>query len=290
MDQTAVVLVTGSSSGFGRLIVETLGRRGCRVAASMRDSHGKNAAARAEIEALARQERWAVAVVNLDVTDDRSVASGVAEVLSRFGRLDVVVNNAGIGSMGVTEAYPTAQVQALFETNFFGAVRVNRAALPHLRRQGSGLLVHVTSTAGRVLIPFLGPYSASKFALEALAEAYHHDLAPLGIDSVIVEPGIYPTNIGKNARGPDDRACQEEYAALKPRIGQVGQAFEKYAAPDPQEVADAIAHLIALPAGQRPLRTLLGPDARRLERLNQVAAEVQTDMLRWVGMIDTPPG
>lgn len=284
MDKSQVVLVTGSSSGFGRLTVETLARRGHRVFASMRDTRGKNAPAKAEIEALNRHDNLAIEVVELDVTADRSVEEAVAAVMAQAGRIDVALNNAGVGCLGITEGYTLPQIQAFFDTNFFGAVRVNRAVLPHMRRQQSGLIVHITSIAGRIVFPFLGPYCASKFALEALAEAYHHDLAPFGIDSVIVEPGLYHTSMGKSSVRPEDKPRLQEYRAMKQLVVQTGRTFQSQVTPDPQEVADAIAALIALPAGRRPLRTLVGPDAKLLERLNEVAAEAQQDELRLLGL------
>lgn len=286
MANPQVVLVTGSSSGFGRLTVETLARRAHRVFASMRDIHGKNTPAKAEVESLAGQENLLIQVIELDVTDDRSVENAVATVMAQAGRIDVVVNNAGVGCLGITEGYTLQQIQALFDTNLFGVVRVNRAVLPHMRRLGSGLLVHITSVAGRVVFPFMGPYCTTKFALEALAESYHHDLAPFGIDSIMVEPGLFHTNIGKTSVRPVDKSRLNEFGAVKQKVVQMERAFESYVAPDAQEVADTITKLIALPVGQRPLRTLVGPDARLLERLNQVATEVQEEELRWLGLGD----
>jgi NAD(P)-dependent dehydrogenase (short-subunit alcohol dehydrogenase family) len=288
MARQQTVLITGTSSGFGRLTAETLARQGHRVFASMRDIHGKNASARAAVEELARKEQLPLQVLELDVTADASVAAAIATLISRAGRIDVAVNNAGVGCFGVNETFTPQQVRGLFETNFFGADRVNRAVLPHMRRQKSGLLVHVSSAAGRVVFPFLGPYCATKFALEALAESYRHDLADFGVDSVLVEPGVFGTEIGNNGPRPADPQRLEEYQSVQEKVLNVGRSFPSYLArPEalpPQAVADAIAHLIALPAGSRPLRTLVGPDAQRLGRLNQVAEEVRTDMLRWLGM------
>jgi NAD(P)-dependent dehydrogenase (short-subunit alcohol dehydrogenase family) len=282
MDQQQVVLVTGTSSGFGRLTAETLARRGCRVFASMRDVGGKNATARAEVEGLG------IAVVELDVRDERSVQAAVDGVAAAAGRVDVVVNNAGILCVGITEGFTAEQVQAVFDTNLFGVVRVNRAVLPHMRRQGRGLLVHVSSSLGRIVIPFAGPYCASKFALEALAEAYHQELAPLGIESIIVEPGAYATEVARNSGQPEDRQRLQEYGPVNDKVARMGQAFASYLGrPDasgPQEVADAIAELLALPAGRRPLRTLVGRDARPVERLNEVAARAQQEALSLLGL------
>src|SRR5258707_12418544 len=193
MEQT--ILVTGSTSGFGRLTVETLARQGYRVFAGMRAAAGKNAPAAEELRALAQREQLALHSVEIDITDDASVEQAIASVVGSTGRLDVVVNNAGVSYVGPLEAYTLKQVQQQFDTNVFCVLRVNRAALPHMRRQGSGLLLHIGSIAGRVALPFQGLYAATKFALEALTEAYRYELAPFGIDAAIIEPGTYPNPI-----------------------------------------------------------------------------------------------
>ena len=145
----SVVLITGASTGFGRVTAELLTRQGYRVFASMRDIAGRNAQARTELEALN------IEVVELDVTDDGSVDRAVAAILARAGRIDVAINNAGFGNRGVTEAYTVEQFKQLYETNVFGVVRVNRGVLPSMRKQRSGLLIHVSSVAGRVTIPYM---------------------------------------------------------------------------------------------------------------------------------------
>ena len=175
------------------------------------------------------------------------------------GRLDAVVNNAGVGVYGVQECFTSADWQRLFDINVFGVARVNRTALPHLRARGGGLLVHVSSLLGRVVMPFYGPYNASKWALEALAENYRIELAPLGIDCAIVEPGGYNTEFSGNLMHPGDPARADAYgdfgkqpeAALKGFLAWVAAT----PAQNPQRVADAIADLVDLPAGQRPFRT-----------------------------------
>src|SRR5216683_4169618 len=196
MEQT--ILVTGITSGFGRLTVETLARQGYRVFAGMCAAAGKNAPAAEELRALAQRERLALHIIEIDVTDDASVERAIAVIIETTGRLDVVVNNAGVSYSGPLEAFTPEQVRQQFETNVFGMVRVNRAALPHMRTQGSGLLLQIGSIGGRVALPYLGLYGATTFALEGLTESYRDELAPFGIDAVIVEPGTYPTTISKN--------------------------------------------------------------------------------------------
>ena len=290
MDTKKVILVTGSSSGFGRLTVETLARQGHQVYASMRDINGRNAEASDQIRELAERENLAINLVELDVTDDVSVDEAVSEVIDRSGRVDVLVNNAGFGYMGPTETFTLDQIQQQFDTNFFGVARMNRAVLPYMRGQGSGLLMHVSSIAGRLTMPFMGIYSASKFAVESLAEAYRYELSSLGIDSVIVEPGAFPTSIFAKIGQPADHSRLAEYGDLAKIPQQMGAGFEEMfsgdTAPDPQEVADAIAKLVATPAGQRPLRTLVGQDAQAATALNQVAEQAQEVLMEMVGLSD----
>jgi NAD(P)-dependent dehydrogenase (short-subunit alcohol dehydrogenase family) len=287
-----VVLVTGTSSGFGRLTAETLARRGHQVYAGMRDVGGRNARAAGELAALRDAEGLALHVVALDVSDDRSIDTAVTAVVESAGRLDVVVNNVGTGSWGMAEGYTTAQVQQILESNFLTAVRTIRGVLPQMRAQGSGLLVQVSSGVGRFVMPYMTMYSAAKHAVDALAEGYRYELAPLGIDSVVVEPGSFPT-VGSltGLITPEDTDRVAGYGAVHDR----GQAM--YAdndrrnrgpdAPDPQQVADAIADLVDLPAGQRPIRTAVGPPpAPQAARINEVAAEVQEQTLQYMGLGD----
>lgn len=265
MTTSQVVIVTGSSSGFGRLISETLARQGHTVFASMRDLAGKNADKAAELQAFAEKEKLTLHALDLDVTDDGSVERAIEQVIAQVGRVDVVVNNAGVLYRGPLEAFTAEQVHEQYDANVFGAIRVNRAVLPHMRKQGSGLLIQVGSVLGRLSYPFFGLYSSTKFALEGLTEAYAHELAPFGIDAAIIEPGTYPTSIGNNSVGSD----QERVAPYADNYMQAVQAIRAASSgaggtpPDIQEVADAIADLIALPAHQRPLRTVVAIEKQR---------------------------
>src|SRR5712671_5033219 len=198
MNSKQVVLITGSSTGFGRLFADTLARKGHTVFATMRDPAGRNAKNASEIRALAEKDSLPIHVLELDVTDDASVGRAVDAAVAKGGRIDVAINNAGYYLSGLEEAVTTAQAQRLMDTNFFGPVRVNRAVLPHMRRQRSGVLMHISSGAGRIIAPSMGFYCASKFVLEALAEAYRYELAAQGIESVIVEPGPYETPVVSN--------------------------------------------------------------------------------------------
>jgi NAD(P)-dependent dehydrogenase (short-subunit alcohol dehydrogenase family) len=278
-----VVLITGASTGFGRLIAEKLARKNFHVFATMRNVSGGNAAAAREIAELAARESLALQTLELDVTDDRSVESAVSKVVLQCGRMDVLVNNAGYGIMDLAESVTLAQAQRQLDTNFFGVLRMNRAVLPTMKRQGSGLLLHVSSGGGRLAIPGMGLYCASKFAMEALAEVYRYELASLGIDSVILEPGAYATPIlGKLERGEDPER--------KSGYGEMAQVPENLKAKigssrgNPQEIADIVLQIIETPAGQRQLRYRVGPGGPGVHRINALTDEVQREMLEAFGI------
>src|SRR2546426_12503378 len=273
------ILVTGSTSGFGRLTVETLARQGYRVFAGMRAAAGKNAPAAEELRALAQREQLALHLVEIDVTDDASVEQAIKAIIGATDRLDVVVNNAGVSYSGPLEAFTLEQVQQQFATN---VSRVNRAVLPQMRKQGSGLLLQIGSIAGRLAFPFLGLYGATKFALEGLTESYRYELAPFGIDAAIIEPGTYPTTISANRQTAADG---ERFALYQAGIDAFTVPFyaENRSAtpPDPQEVADAVAHVIAQPAGERPLRTVVATVVQRQapQALNDAATHAMQSFL-----------
>lgn len=282
-----VALITGASSGFGRLTAEMLARSGFHVFATMRDVASRNAESRSGIEKLASDEGLRLAVIEMDVTSDASVQACVAEVLSRCETIDVVINNAAFSASGITEAFTVDDFRMVFETNFFGVVRVDRAVLPAMRRCRRGLLVHISSGAGRLVLPYFAPYCASKFALEALADAYRFELAPFDIDSVIVEPGAFRTPIFQKSLEPADSARTAEYSAADYSVC-VSRAFEQELsnseATDPAEVAAAIVRLIETPAGQRPLRTLVGAGIQRISPYNELADKYRAGLARAFGV------
>ena len=277
---TKVVLITGASTGFGRTASETLARRGYTVFATMRDIAGRNVENCEALQSLASRERWALHVLDLDVTDDVSVDRAVQDALSRAGHIDVVINNAGIAALGLTEAYTVTQFRQLFDVNLFGAVRVNRAVLPSMRSQRSGLLIHVSSAAGRLVPPCMAVYCASKFALEAVADAYRFELSPFGIDSVVVEPGIHRTPILEKFLSPSDHARVADYGSVAEYAERVEGVFSAANSapetPGPEEVVEAFVRLIETPAGERPFRTVPTVDLQPLlEPYNAAAAELR---------------
>jgi NAD(P)-dependent dehydrogenase (short-subunit alcohol dehydrogenase family) len=257
----STVLVTGSSSGFGELTVKTLAAHGHRVYASMRDVQERNAKAAQRLSAWASTNGVELTVVGLDVTSDMSVRKAIDMVLVTEGGVDVVVNNAGASALGPLEAFSVTQMAALLDLNVLGPMRVNKAVLPAMRARRAGLIIWITSTLGRVLPGRGGLYPATKWAAEGFAESLHHQVAPFGIDVVILEPGSFPTPAISKSMPADDEEIAAAYAAVAAPVlrAQDPPADGTYRRPDPQEVADAVLELIGLPAGQRPLRRVVGP-------------------------------
>src|ERR1700692_3639683 len=283
MHTKQVVLITGSSTGFGRLFAETLARKGHIVFATMRDPGGRNAKNASEIRALAEKDLLPIHVLEMDVTNDASVQKAVDAVVAKAGHIDVAINNAGYYLSGLEEAVTTEQAQRLMDTNFFGPVRVNRAVLPHMRRQRSGVLMHVSSGAGRVVLPSGGFYCASKFALEALAEAYSYELAAQGIESVIVEPGAYETPVFGNTVTAADEGRASAYGAGKEIPAKVNAALSSGAG-NAQEVADAVLRIIETPLGEKQLRYFVSPRNFGVDEINALSKQVQANVLEAFGL------
>ncbi len=282
------ILLTGSNSGFGRLTSESLARAGHRVFASMRDISTRNAQAAEELRNFESVGGGSIHPIEIDVTSEETVARGVAAALEQAGHLDVAINNAGLGSWGLTETFTPAQLASLFDLNVCGPHRINRAVLPGMRERGAGLLVHVTSMVGRIVFPVMGTYCSSKFALEALAEAYRYELSATGVDSIIVQPGAYPTRFMTGMVLPADGARASGYGPLEQLPEQIAAGLAGMlsgdAAPNPQMVADAILRLIETPAGSRPLRTVVDAHPEGAEAINQVCAQVQAGALGGMGL------
>ncbi len=216
--QTQNVLITGASSGIGKLTALTVARAGHHVYASMRELHGRNRQAAADMLEIGQREGLKIEVVELDVTVPESVSAAIARLTSTNTDIDVLVNNAGHMSIGIAEAFTEEQTHQQFEVNFFGPVRVSRAVLPRMRERGAGLIVHVSSIVGRLLFPACAFYCASKFALEAYAEVLHYELTGLGIDSVLVEPGPFATQLLSNSPGPWMRTVRAGMANSRPCV------------------------------------------------------------------------
>lgn len=239
----AVVLVTGASSGIGRCCAAELASRGHRV-------YG---ASRTAVSATG------VLPLRMDVSEDGSVSAGVAELLDREGRLDAVVNNAGIGIAGAMEDTSIEEARHLFEVNLWGALRVIRAALPAMRKARSGLIVNVSSIAGLVAIPYQGAYTASKFALEGLTEALRLEVRQFGIRVVLVEPGDCRTEFTQRRRSTSASIENATYRGpLERSVARM--ACDEQTGASPGAVARVIARLIDSPDPR--LRYTTGPAAQ----------------------------
>jgi NAD(P)-dependent dehydrogenase (short-subunit alcohol dehydrogenase family) len=275
------ILITGASSGFGRDTAETLHRAGHTVYASMRGVQGKN---REAAEAL---RKLGIKTVELDVSDDASVEAGVENVLAEAGKIDVLVNNAGIASAGVTEAFTTEQAKAIFDTNVIGLLRVTRAVLPSMRRQHDGLIINLGSILGRVTFPFVGIYGASKFAVEALTDSLRYELSQLGVEVVEVQPSGYPTNFFTNLQSPASTEVTKSYG----EVGEIPEAMVKTLtaslegkdAPDPHDVAEAIAKLVGQSKGSRAARTVVG-EPFGSDKANEDVAPLQAKVVEALGL------
>ena len=275
-----VILITGSSTGFGALMVRTFSQQGHQVIATMRNIGDKNAEAAKTLGNLSNTE-----VLEIDVTDEDSITRATDYVYSKYGRIDVLVNNAGVYGGGILEGFSVTQLQKLFDVNVWGTVRMNNHILPGMRAAKNGLIITVSSTVGRVSPPFQAPYNATKFALEALIESSYEELIDQGVESVLIEPGAFLTEImGKPGFNADREGIQDAYGEKAVHNQQkIQAAFMKIfteSAPNPQLVADATLILINMEKGKRPLRTPVDPSAKGVDiEYNKVTEEMK---LKWL--------
>lgn len=256
------VVITGSSSGFGYLTTLLLARKGYKVWATMRNVETKNASKKEELLAIAKKEDLNISVIELDVTKDASVSKAIQTIVSEDKRIDHLVNNAGYMFVGITEAYSIDQAKDQFETNFFGVLRMVKAVAPHMRKQKEGLIVNVTSIAGRLTFPYFGIYCASKHAVEAYSQALRYELAPWGIEVSLVEPGPFGTNLLYSGPKEADQAVFDDYGDQKNEPAGLLKYFDGFFqspdAPDPQLVANDIAMLVEAQRGKRQERVVSG--------------------------------
>jgi len=280
-----IVLITGTSSGFGWLAANSCGAAGHKVYATMRETTGRNAA-----KAAALDQHENIQVIDLDITDSRSVADAVNLIIENEGCIDVAINNAGIYAVGIAETFIEVDVEKVMDVDVVGSWRVIRAALPHMRKQGQGLIINVSSVSGRFSFPFQTIYNSAKFALEGLTEGLHYEVRPLGIDVVMIQPGAFPTEVWGKIMNGSDLSVIEGYGDLAKVPDQIGtgvaQMFE-VAKPNPELVAEAILNLISMPAGKRPLRTVIDPVTGSFSEIANQQVKVQYDhFLTAFGMQD----
>ena len=248
------VLVTGTSTGIGYATALELGRAGHTVYATMR-----NPSRSPQLGETVAKENLPVKIMVMDVDSDSSVADAVEAIRAQGGQIDILVNNAGIGAFGAVEELPLDAFRAIMETNYFGALRCIQAVLPEMRERGSGCIINVSSVAGHVARSPLGPYSASKWALEALSEALAQEVKPFNIRVAVVEPGIIDTPMARRAEVPLDGT---RYRQVRRYAGLFRASFESEAPRSPSLVAEAIRGIIE--SGTWKLRHPVGPGAAEL--------------------------
>ncbi|MCB0188314.1 MAG: SDR family oxidoreductase [Caldilineaceae bacterium] len=251
------ILITGATGAMGGLMCKTLVENQYNVVGTTRSLTGKRASIAKELQSAGVQ------LVEMDITDDSSVNQAVAEAIRFLGGLDVVINNAGIGTIGIQEFFTVEEMHQVFDVNVYGVQRVMRATLPQLRNQGQGTVIHISSGIGRLTFPFYGTYCASKYALEAIAESYRAELTGLGIESCFIEPGAMPTEFldVMLQLQPQDQSRSQAYGEMihVPQAAMAGlqQALQANPHQQPQKVVDAIVDLLAMPFGKKPFRTVV---------------------------------
>jgi NAD(P)-dependent dehydrogenase (short-subunit alcohol dehydrogenase family) len=278
-----IILITGTNSGFGWLAANTCAALGHKVYATMRATKGKNAD-----KAKVLGQHSNIEVLDVDVTNGRSVTDAVATVIKKEGRIDVVVNNAGIYATGIAETFTEDDLEKVMDVDVKGPWRIIKAALPQMRKQGEGLIINISSVAGRFSFPFQTIYNGAKFAVEGLTEGLHYEVRPLGVDVVMIQPGAFPTEVwGKTIAGSDASVISQygDLAKVPEQIGAgIGQMFEAMK-PNPQLVADAIVELINTPKGKRPLRTVVDPATANFSEIaNKHVKEQYENFLTAFGM------
>lgn len=280
------ILITGCSTGFGFDSAKYFSVKGHHVFATMRNVNDKNAEAAATLKDFAKAKNVKIDVVEIDVTSDESVKAAAAKLPA----VDVLINNAGLGYGGPMEAFSSQEIIEQLDLNIVGTVRMAKAVLPGMRAQKSGLIIQVSSTAGRGAFPGFGVYHASKWGLEGMSEAMRYELAPLGIDVVLVEPGPFATNFFGNIVQPKDAEMASAYqhvGGFFDGFGQQVQAMfaDENAPTDPMIVVKIFEDLINMNPGSRPLRTIAGLDFG-FQAVNDATEPIRKAGLAGMGIAD----
>jgi len=287
----SVILVTGASTGIGHLTSRALAAAGHTVYASMRDIHGRNVARVRELRDWSFAHGYDLRAVELDVLSQGSADRAVQTIVGEQGRLDVVIHNAGHLVVGPTEAFTPEEIVQVLDTNVLGTQRVNKAVLPVMRDQQSGLLLWVSSTTTRGgFPPFLGPYAAAKAAMDSLAITLSYEVARFGIETSIVVPGAFTKGTAHfpNAGKPVDTVTAAAYARYDGLMDQVGARLSALTPnhADPAAVADEIARIVHLPAGTRPFRSVVDFIDDGAAAVTEVAERVREDFAQRIGIAD----
>jgi len=286
-----IVLVTGAGSGIGKLTALSLAEAGHVVYASMRDIAGRNNARATELRALAAQEKLQLHPLELDVLSQESADAAAATIVREQGHLDVVMHNAGHLVVGPTEAFTPQEIAKVFDTNVLGAQRVNRAVLPYLRAQESGLMLWISSTTTKGgFPPFMGPYGAAKAAMDSLAVTLAYEIARFGIETSIVVPGAFTkgTEHFPSAGRPADAAIAAAYARYDGLMDQIGARLSALTpdGADPQAVADEIVRIVGMPVGTRPMRSVVDFVGDGAAEVFEVSERMRIEFARRIGMAD----
>jgi NAD(P)-dependent dehydrogenase (short-subunit alcohol dehydrogenase family) len=288
-----IIIITGASSGFGALTARALAKAGHTVYASMRETQGRNAPHVEEARKFAQDNNVDLRTIELDVASQASVDAAIKKIVAENKRLDVVIHNAGHMVFGPAEAFTPEQLAELYDVNVLSTQRVNRAALPQLRKQRKGLVVWVSSSsAAGGTPPYLAPYFAAKAGMDALAVVYARELTRWGIETSIIVPGAFTggTNHFAHAGSPDDKACAAEYQAgpYANFADEVLKGFASIVPPDADvsEVATAIVRVVDAPNGKRPFRVHIDPTQDGAEVVNAVSDRVRAELLRRIGLGD----
>lgn len=285
------VVITGGSGGFGKLTALSLLERGCNVFATLRDLEGKNKGPADELKAAADNLTGKLSLVELDITSDEAFATAVKAITNETDHVDVLVNNAGIiGLGGPLEVTGVAQLQKMMEVNVYGSMRAINAFAPLMRAQGSGLIIQLTSTSASYNVPFGTGYIATKAAMERLLEGYRYDLAPFGVECVIMQPGAFNTNIMDKALGVSHPELTSDYSEIMKIMERSEASYGELAFDmdhsDPQIVATAIVDLIETPFGSRAFRTIVDSKTKHIvEPINALAEQTRLSMLEKLGVL-----
>lgn len=287
----SVILVTGAGTGIGKLSALALAEAGHIVYASMRDVEGRNRARADELWAISAQKGIALMPLELDVLSQDSADAAAEIIVREQGRIDVVMQNAGHLVVGPSEAFTPEEMMKVFDTNLFGAQRVNRAVLPYMRKQESGLVLWISSTTTKGgFPPFMGPYGAAKAAMDSLAVTLAYELARFGVETSIVVPGAFTsgTDHFPSAGKPADSARAASYARYDGAMDQIGERLSALTPPDadPKAVADEVVRIVGMEKGTRPMRSVIDFVGDGAAQVLEVSERVRIEFAKRIGMGD----